>query len=141
MLLKISLASSGVIGAVREPVEESEAVDSVREDDPDDFGGLLGRLLNIGCPIAKGMYTSLTRAKSEAYALSDAKSSWRACCLFVKVGGGCWPRDDVEEAASSSIGDKARGDAGRNGKGLDTSPSSGKLSARPLIDGKLLLRI
>lgn len=47
----------------------------------------------------------------------------------------------MEEAASSSIGDKTRGDAGRNGNGLETSPSSGRLSARPLSDGKLLLCI
>ena len=52
MLLKMILASSADIGAPNELVEESDAVDIVREDDPDDPGGVIGArtFTGTGCP-------------------------------------------------------------------------------------------
>lgn len=51
----------------------------------------------VDAPLANGMCTSRTRTKSEAYALSDASSSCRACCLFVVGRGGSDECSAVEE--------------------------------------------
>lgn len=44
MLLNIVFTSSWVIGGPSDPVDESDAVETVREEDADEFGGDIGIL-------------------------------------------------------------------------------------------------
>jgi hypothetical protein len=57
---------------------------------------------------------------------------------------GCWTKEEVDDAGSSSTGDSCSGDSGRKGRVLEVSPSSGfvsMVSKSPFRDGKLRLRI
>lgn len=112
ILPKMSLTSSGVMGGAGSPaaatrpfvagprtaeIEESEAVETVREEEPDDDGSECGIawpgqrqcavwLERDDVPSASGMWTSRTSARSLAYARSEDRSSCSACCRFVSTG-------------------------------------------------------
>jgi len=63
MLLKIIFVSSGVIGGPSEAVDESDDVDTVREDDPDEFGGEAGMVRGPVKPEKRGTQPKLVNGK------------------------------------------------------------------------------
>lgn len=64
MLLKIILVSSGVIGGPSEEVDESEDVDTVREEEPDEFGGEAGMVKGPVKPEKRGTEAIVSIAMS-----------------------------------------------------------------------------
>ena len=89
------------------------------------------------------MCTSLTKAKSEAYARSDERSSCNACCRLL-VGACCASDEDEDEGATSSsrVIDTGESGSGAAGNALFLAWSSrGGSSDRPLSMRKLRGRI
>jgi hypothetical protein len=113
-------------------VDESDAVERVRVDEPDD-GGVAGcELKGTGWPSANGIWISRMRAKSDAYARSEVSNSINACVRLDIVGGvGGRDEDKTASSLSSSRGDMADGESGLAGS-ICSPSGDGKFSPKPM---------